>query len=769
MNKRIPILLLLTLTMASLSAQDSLCRIVLRGKVIDSIDQTPLQHTLVVAEAYKQLKSNTDKTGIFELSGLCPGETDLHISHLQCEHIHLKINLKSDTFIIVYLKHSEQELEGVKLTVKQPRSENLNISRHRSLDWRKGSGISQMMQDIGGISLLKTGSNVSKPMVNGLFGNRVIIVNNGIRQEGQNWGMEHAPEMDAFLASEIELLKGAESLRYGGDGIGGVILVKSKSLFAEKAGLISGEGNSLAFLNGRGAALNASLGSQIAGKLPVFWRIHGTLKQSGNTRTAHDYLANTGMQEQNYAANFGVKKGALQSELFFSEFYNRIGIYSGAHVGNLSDLQRAINSPRPLVQAGFTYAADRPYQWVRHRLLKSRTVLTLNARNTLEFSISYQKNKRQEYDVLRSARAFEGPSFDYYINTTMGELIWIRNDFHHVNFKAGLYALRQSNAYNGRFFIPGFYQNSFAPFFIAQRNIRKWNLEASMRYDYRHFKLFLWQNGVSDVKLKQYHGPAYVLHASYKINKNERLSFLHSATWRPPAPNELYANGLHQGLASLEIGDQNLKRETAFSQSISYQHQSENLNLEAEVYYQHISGFINLIPASAPQLTIRGAYPVFIYTQSDAALYGLNMRLKQKISNSLFTLLQGSLPFGNNLTTKQALNLMPPVSGKLSLLWEQKPFQAVFWAQATARQFRYIENSDFLPPPPAYVLAGFDLEWQTKIGIQPIRINMGIHNLSNTAYRDYLNRFRYFTDEQGFNMTLRIIIPLQIKTQTKNK
>ena len=71
-------------------------------------------------------------------------------------------------------------------------------------------------------------------MVNGLFGNRVIIVNNGIRLEGQNWGMEHAPEIDAFLASEIELIKGAESLRYGADGIGGVIRISPKSIFTEK-------------------------------------------------------------------------------------------------------------------------------------------------------------------------------------------------------------------------------------------------------------------------------------------------------------------------------------------------------------------------------------------------------------------------------------------------------------------------------------------------------------------------------------------------------
>lgn len=760
--------MLLTLTLVSLSAQDSLCRLVLRGKVIDSSEQTPLQHTLVVAEAYKQLKSNTDKTGTFELSGLCPGEIELHISHLQCEHIHLKINLKSDTFVIVYLKHSEQELEGVKLTVKQQRSENLNISRYRSLEWRKGSGISQMMQDIGGVSLLKTGSNVSKPMVNGLYGNRVIIVNNGIRQEGQNWGMEHAPEMDAFLASEIELLKGAESLRYGGDGIGGIILVKSKSLFAEKAGLLSGEGNAMGFLNGRGAALNASIGSQMAGKLPVFWRIQGTLKQSGNSRTAHDYLANTGMQEQNYSANLGIKKGALQSELFFSEFFNRIGIYAGAQVGNLSDLQRAMNSDRPLIQSGFTYATDRPYQWVRHRLLKSRTVLTLNARNVVELSISYQKNKRQEFDVLRSATAFQGPSFDYYINTTMGELIWIRNDFHHINFKAGLYGLRQSNAYNGRFFIPGFYQNSMAPFFIAKRSFRKWSFETALRYDYRHFKLFLWQNGISDVRQNRYHGPAYVLQAAYKLNKNGRITFLHSGTWRPPAPNELYANGLHQGLASLEIGDPDLKRETAYSQSVSYQHQTEILNLETEAYYQIIRGFINLIPGSAAQLTIRGAYPVFNYTQSDAALYGLNFKVKRKVIRSFFAHLQGSFPFGKNLSTKTPLNLMPPVSGKLSLSWEQKPFQAVLWTQATARQFRYTENSDFLPPPPAYLLAGFDLEWQTKIGSQPMRFNMSIHNLSNTAYRDYLNRFRYFTDEPGFNLTLRLIVPLQITTKSNH-
>lgn len=766
MKKSILLYVILAISV-HVSAQENLCSYNLRGIVIDSLENTTLANTLIETEDKKT--TSTNKNGEFEISNICSGILKLHVSHLHCEHLHININVTKDTFITIYVQHTQQEIEGFKYTVNQSRSNTLNTSNQKTLELRLGNSISAMMQDLGSISLLKTGVNVGKPMVNGLHSNRVLIINNGIRQEGQNWGMEHAPEIDGFLANEIELIKGAETLRYGSDGIGGVLLIKPKSIFTEKANTWKGEINSTGSSNGRGAIFNASIGSMFQTNIPLYFRIQGTSKQFGNSKTSQDFLANTGFREQNYSLNMGIKKGGFQNEIFYSEFLNTIGVYLGSQIGNLNDLQKAMNSQRPLIQSDFSYAITRPYQKVQHRLLKIKSEWDINSKNTVEATLSYQKNHRSEFDVLRSTTAFQGPSFDYYINTSILEVLWSRSDFHIFNFKAGFFALHQSNAYTGRFYIPGFIQNSLATFFIAKKQIKKLKLEMSVRYDSKHYEIFLWNNNVSNIQDNQYSGFAYALYLSQEINKQNTIQFTHTSTWRPPAPNELHSDGLHQGLATFERGDSNLKIERSFNQSIHYLYQSKRFRTEIESYFQYIRGYINLIPSNETQLTIRGAYPVFAYTQSNAALYGVNVKTQYQINRQLLIGFQGKLPFGDDRKYLKPLPQMPAMRAKVFVEFDYKSLHTVFWNEYTAKQNRYTENSDFLAPPPAYHLFGFDLLWKFSIKKQAIRLGLSLENIGNTAYRDYLNRYRYFIDEQGFNATIKLQIPIQILNNKKQK
>ena len=749
------------------NAQSKPCEIKLSGLVIDSSDLVGLSNTVLSIASIKA-EAKTDKNGRFTFTGLCAGTYELHISHLNCEHIHLTLQLDKDSIITIQLKHIDKELIGFKLSSKADKSTELKRLNSKDLESRKGQSISAMMQDLAGVNLLKTGGTVSKPMVNGLFGNRVVLVNNGIRQEGQNWGMEHAPEIDAFLATEIELIKGAESLRYGADGIGGVILVKPKSIFSEKLKQLNGELNLIGNSNGRGKTSNIILGSLLGRKVPIALRVQGSIKQFGNYRTAQDLVDNTGSSERNYSVHIGFQKRGFQTELFYSEFYNKIGIYTGSQIGNLSDLETAMQSKKPLIPSDFTYLIDRPYQVVDHRLLKYRNALQVNAKNQVELTLSFQRNHREEYDILRSATSFKGPAFDYYISSSMGELLWTKNNFHQINWKAGLIGLHQSNAYTGRFFIPGFYQKSFAGFVMASKSYKKINIEASGRYDQKHFELFRWNTGQLNRTLRQFSGLAYVVKVEYLKESKHRISLTQSSTWRPPAPNELYSNGLHQGLASIEIGDSSLKAERSYSQSITYSYSGSKNKIEAESYFQRIKGFINLLPSKILLLTIRGAYPVFNYQQSDVALYGLNARWKHLFGPHYDLIMNVQLPYGQNLDLQKPLNLMPSMNSKISLAYHKKAFNLSTWCVYQSKQNRYTEGSDYLPPPEAYVLLGFDFNVEFKAFGQTIKTGISGDNVGNSSYRSYLNRTRYFTDEAGINLAAKLSIILNHKNKNKS-
>src|SRR5690606_23000727 len=67
----------------------------------------------------------------------------------------------------------------------------------------RGENLGESLKRIAGVSTFSTGNSIAKPVIHGMHSNRIMIMNNGIRLESQQWGAEHAPEIDPFLADEI--------------------------------------------------------------------------------------------------------------------------------------------------------------------------------------------------------------------------------------------------------------------------------------------------------------------------------------------------------------------------------------------------------------------------------------------------------------------------------------------------------------------------------------------------------------------------------------
>ncbi len=725
----------------------------------------PLELTNIELIGGKSKGISTNSKGQFFLNNICGGLVELHISHLQCEHIHLQFTISKDTNITIYLQHANHVFDKITFAGKGDEENSIEKANGKKLELLKGGSISEMMQNIGGIVLLKTGANISKPIVNGLHSNRVIVLNNGIRQEGQNWGMEHAPEIDGFLATEIELLKGTQAMRYAADGIGGVLMIKPLSVFNHKSGVIKWEYNLVGNSNGRGGASSIILGSKLSEKIPIYWRIQGTYKRNGNLRTPTYFLSNTGMQELNYSGALGYQNKRLKLELFYSSFYNKIAIFKGSHIGNVSDLLNAFNADTPAVRSGFTYGIERPNQQVQHQLLKANAEWQLNSKSKIQIVGSYQKNHRQEYDVLRSSTSYQGPNFNYFINTFTTDMAFMKNQFHKINLTAGVNGTYQSNSYTGRFFIPGFYNKGLATYILLDKNIGRLKLELALREDYKHLTSYLWIGNTLNVSNLKFMNGTFAFQGTYLKNKFWTYSVATSSAWRPPAPNELFSNGLHQGLATIEIGDPALKPERSFNQLLDIKYMTKKFYLETEFFAKKINGFINLIPSLPPQVTIRGAFPVYKYVQQDIVMAGLNLNLKHELKKQMFYKLNSNLLFTQNVKDGQPISQMPPLNAKLWVGKETQKTMFQIWCQATAKQNRYVFGSDYVAPPKGFILLGIDGSMDFKIKHQTFKLNISVNNLTNLKYREYLNRFRYFANETGRNITIRIIVPLQLNNK----
>jgi len=735
----------------SLLSQKSECQFIVKGKVLDSLKQSPLFNTEIQIVGINSSKVFTDDNGEFILTNVCIGNYELHVHHHDCEHLDIKLSVNKDTQLIIYLNHSAHEYKKVTIHIKN----NSNSKFKPNINTiNQGNSIAELMENINGVQLLKTGSNISKPIVNGLSGQRVIMIHNGVRLEGQNWGLEHAPEIEPSQINEILLLKGSETLKHANDGIGGVIISQLSDLFSIQSPFISA-GTSFS-TNNRMISQNFGFGNLTKNKNPWYYRTHASIKKSGNVKTSEYFLDNTGQQEWNVMAQVGKEFNKLKTNISYTQYNNKTGLYSGAQIGNLTDLYNQFNNQNPPTFNQFSYQINRSFQEVKHTTIAHKTIYQFNTMEKMELNYNFQKNHRQEYDRLRSNNSYIGADFNYYLSTHALELNYSKKQFHQVSLYSGFQLSYQQNAFDGRFFIPGFVQKSLGAYVVADRKFKHLDLDLGYRYDIKTMHVYLWkQNSLREIQ-KAFDGHSFNLGTKKQLNKKTSSSMNLSHQWRAPAPNELFSNGLHQSSARLEIGDSSLNKEINNQISFFIDFKNKNFEFQTELYYQQISNFIQISPSLPAALTIRGAYPVFKYQNYQTNIAGNNSFMKYKLSK-LFTMeskFQYLIAYRQKLD--EYLPFIPPMNINNSLIIQLKNVEITLAHQYVAEQKRYEINSDYIAPPKAYNLINFTCASHFNIKKQKIKCQFSIFNLTNTKYRNYLNMTRYFNDEQGITFYIKL-------------
>jgi iron complex outermembrane receptor protein len=660
------------------------------------------------------------------------------------------------------LPHQYNELQNVAInTTKENHTAVIKAElSNRDIEESRGQTLGEMLKKINGVTVLQTGSTIFKPVIHGLHSQRILMLNNGVRQEGQQWGSEHAPEIDPFIADKFTVLKGAGALRYGADAIAGAILVEPRPLPTNQK--LAAEINMAYFANNRQWVGHVMLEQNLKNKPHLSWRIHATYKKGGNARTPDYWLHNTGVTELNYSGAVAYKKPRFRTDLFFSSFNTQIGIFSGSHIGNLTDLQNAIQSPKPIQNIDrFTYNIDRPYQQVSHYLLKSKTSFTLANFSKINFTLAHQENIRQEYDrALISNR----PELNLNIGTTTADLNWEQEAAGSRQAAAGVQVMRQENIWSGsRFFIPNFISWNYAAFITKKWLKPLWQLETALRYDYRQLTSFRNQNNVLSSNQRNFGNVSASASVSRKINQALRWTTNAALAWRAPQVNELYVNGLHHGTASFEIGDSSLQSEKAYNFSTQLRFERDSTwQAELTVYSNWINDFINLVPITPATLTLRGAYPTFKYIQTNAWLYGADFKIERQFNTHWQAAVKTALLWARNQQTKDWLQQMPAnrAEAQITYSFTGKTFQNSYVSPSLLYVFRQgnvpANNPDYLPPPPAYQLLNIEFATTCQLWQKSFTFNLSIHNSLNVRYRDYMNRFRYFNDETGRNIILQV-------------
>ncbi|MDB4347393.1 TonB-dependent receptor [Bacteroidia bacterium] len=746
------------------------CNINITGSVVDLGTGKGLGLVHVHVQEL-ELEQISDSTGKFVFSGVCPGKYHFSFSHIGCESYDLFLVIDQDTMIEVQMDHSFHVSKGVAVKGKHTNHsiQRVELIGEKAIEENPNANLGSMIEGVTGVSTLKNGNAIAKPVVHGLYGNRITILNHGIAQAGQQWGNDHSPEIDPQSANRISVIKGVSALQYPGSNLGSVILIQSKKIVPEphlhgKVGYFF-ESNGLS----NGTHLQLQKGAPF-----LSWRLNISAKQSGDRKTPDYFLTNTGQKELN--ASLQLEKRWSQrsfGEFYISSYNTELGVLRGSHIGNLTDLNEAFDRTIPFfTQNEFSYTIASPKQVVHHHLLKVHQKFYITDSLSLDLTYAAQLNNRKEFDVRRGGRsdlpALSLRQLNQYAAAQIEKEL--KADWKLIGGIQFNYIDNTNNAETGIIpLIPDYISFKNSAYFLVKKKRKRSLLEMGARYDHVQQNVATISQTLPREILRyanQFHNWSSSLDWSLPLGAHKELVSNIGLAMRNPAINELYSGGLHQGVSGIELGNPDLKSERSVKGTVALNGDiREKWFFELLGYYQQIGNYVYLQPQNQFQLTIRGAFPVFKYEQTDAQLYGADASILRQISTSWSAKFKYSYLRGDDLSNKTPLIFMPSNNVGLDLVYELPKHIEIGKSElentAISVTNRYVFKQshlnieqDFIAAPDAYFLLGLKASTNAQWSKSRLHFFVKVSNALNTNYRDYLNRLRYFADDMGINITL---------------
>ena len=774
------------------------CKYSLSGKVTDLHDGSLLSGaTLVFNEINKT--AQTDFDGRYNISNLCKGQYSIKLIHPLCESTTFKININGNTNRDFKLEHHIEELNEIIVRGNpyddQSKSVYENKVSTETLEQYSTGSLGDALNSLSGISSLNKGNGIVKPIINGLHSSRIIMINNGVRMQDQEWGKEHAPNIDINAIERLTVIKNASALQYGGDAMGGIIIAEGFKIPVKDT--IYGKTMISAGSNGRGGGITSKLTKSY--KNGIYGTVQGTMKRSGDVEAADYVMSNTGLYEKDMSLRMGLNRFNHGIEGYYAYYNTEVGILRSSHAHSAGDQIRSINSNIPLVVRDFTYDINYPKQDVTHQLARIKGFKKFIGYGKLNFQYDFQNNRRFEYDI-RVGNDRDKPALDLELKTHTILVDYI-TDYEFLNFKTGIMGRFQDNFANPdtgvRRLIPDYEKYDLGIYSVADYKLNdNWQFEAGVRFDYiymdvyKFYKKTLWEQRGYDILFPdlvvdefgfqvltnpelEFNNFSGTIGLTHKLSDKSKFFLNHAIASRAPNPSELFSEGLHHAIARIEIGDLRFKSEVGHKTSLTYEYLGKNLNFSINPFINSIEDFILIEPVELVE-TIRGNFPSWEYRQTNAQLFGVDIDVSLKINDLLSLNHQLSIVKGYDKDRDLPLINMPPISTKNEISYNNKNLNNLkinLESEFVFAQNEYPDNNfeiydpfdqttellDVSTPPDAYHLINLNSSIDFKVTENSsLTVGLRVTNLFNTSYRNYLNLLRFYSDDLGRNFLLNL-------------
>lgn len=764
------------------------------GTVLQSSSQKPLDGASIYISDVRAGVS-TNSQGQFQMKNIPAGRHLVEISYVGYSTISEYIDMRGEVEKVFLLKPEVAERNAVVITGVSSATQAkriptpITIVRKQELLRNISVNIVDAISRQPGVSQLSTGPAISKPIIRGLGYNRVVILNDGVRQEGQQWGDEHGLEIDEYSVNKIEILKGPASLIYGSDAMAGVINIITNTPVPE--GTVTGNIISNYQTNNR----LRGIGGNIAGNNNGFnWSGYGSLKAAGDYRNKYDgRVFNSKFKEKNFGGYIGYNGTWGYSHLLVSDFNQHLGIIEGARNDQGGFIKMLPGGVEGVPSENDFYSTEPqiPRQEIRHTKFAIDNSFNLGG-SRLSLNGGIQRNQRIEFGNIDDP----GEKELYFDLQTISY-----SAIHHLaekkSFKVsyGVNGMSQQNENKGEeVLIPEYSLFDIGAFVYVQKTWEKVSMSGGLRYDHRNLDSKSHIDG-SDVKFAAFKKNFSNVSGSigFTIQASELVTIKLNAArgFRAPNISELASNGAHEGANRYEYGNTNLKSETSLQLDGGLEFNSEHISLQANFFHNEIDNFIfyrKLIGTNGTDSLVNvdsTFLPAFLFDQHRAKLAGLELKFAihphpldwLHIENS-FSFVRGlfksPIDGTRNIPQIPAARLITEL--RADFVEEGRLLRNISFRvemDNTFAQNKVFTGFDTETRTPGYSLfnAGISTDIVSKKKKTIASIYFNALNIGDIAYQNHLSRLKYAEVNQmtgrtgvynmGRNFSVKINIPIR--------
>ena len=647
-----------------------------------------------------------------------------------------------------------------------------------------------------GISQLTTGGSISKPIIRGLGYNRVVVMSEGVRQEGQQWGDEHGVEVDGSSVGSVEILKGPASLMYGSDAMAGVVILHAQPSLAE--------GEMRANVSSEYQTNNGLFGYNLsmAGNQQGFvWDVHYSDKMAHAYKNKYDgYVPGSQFRERSGRLMLGINRTWGHSRLTWVAYHLTPGIVEG-------ERDEATGELTPHLLPLISYKKSLPFQQVKHYKAVWDNSLNLSS-GYLKAIVGYQQNRRQEFE-----ESMDEYELFFKLHTLTYDLRYISQDFNGWKLSTGIGGMYQQSGNEGEeYLIPDYRLFDFGLYATTTKNLGdRWTLNGGVRYDHRRLHGDeLEEDGelrFTDFS-RNFNGLTGSIGAVCNINEHFNLRLNVARGFRTPNMSELASNGVHEGSIRYELGSQQLKAEYSLQADFGLDFTSRYVSAQLALFANRIDNYIFIRSNGSERVVTdndgseRMTYPVYAYTQGDARLLGFeagidfhpihSVHFSNTFSYVDAQLTSYLLPLTSNI---KHLPFTPAPRWSSELKWElfhhshttiahhhsplithHSPFNNLYIAAGLdcyLKQTHIYSADDTETSTPGYALLSLSSGTDVVVkGKKIAELYITADNLLNKAYQNHLSRLKYADENMvtgrrgvfnmGRNITFKVVVPIEL-------